>query len=120
MELAPYVITVFVLGGLAFAAFVCLLTRVLGPHRPYPEKNSTYEAGVDPIGDAHVRIRVGYYTYALLFVIFDIETVFLFPWAVTFGRLGAGLFVLVEMLVFLVLLAVGLIYAWREGALKWR
>lgn len=118
--LAPYLITVFVLGGAAFATIAVTTTRILGPHRPYEEKNSVYECGVDPVGNARIRVRAGYYVYALLFVIFDIETIFLYPWAVTFGQVGVGIFVFVEMLIFIALLFGGLLYAWKEGALEWR
>jgi NADH:ubiquinone oxidoreductase subunit 3 (subunit A) len=104
--------------GVAFVFATLGVSRVLAPRRPSPEKYSTYECGSEPIGPPWVQFRVGYYVYALLFVLFDIETVFLYPWAVTVG--AAPLFVLVEMIVFLAILAAGLVYAWREGALRWR
>jgi NADH:ubiquinone oxidoreductase subunit 3 (subunit A) len=104
--------------GVAFVFATLGVSRVLAPRRPSPEKYSTYECGSEPIGPPWVQFRVGYYVYALLFVLFDIETVFLYPWAMTVG--AAPLFVLVEMIVFLAILAAGLVYAWREGALRWR
>lgn len=117
---APILLTVFVLGGLAFAGIAVTTARVLAPHNPSPEKGSVYECGVDPVGNAQIRIRAGYYVYALMFVIFDIEVIFLYPWAVTFGDAGVGIFFFVEMLVFISLLMLGYFYAWKEGALEWR
>ena len=73
---------------------------------------------MEPVGPPWVQFRVGYYVYALLFVVFDIETVFLYPWAVVYGKMG--LFVLAEMVIFIAILAAGLAYAWKEGALRWR
>ncbi len=88
-------------------------------HRSTSEaKASTYECGSEPVGPPWVQFRIGYYVYALLFVIFDIETVFLYPWAVSYGDLG--LFALIEMTLFLVVLGAGLAFAWKEGALAWR
>lgn len=117
---APILLTVFVIGGLAFAGIAVTTARVLAPHRPSPEKGSVYECGVDPVGNARIRVRAGYYVYALLFVIFDIETIFLYPWAVTFGQPGVSIFVFVEMIVFIGLLMAGYFYGWKEGALEWR
>lgn len=88
------------------------------PHNPNAIKSSTYECGVDPVGSSWVQFNFRYYFYALLFVVFDIETVFLYPWAVAFKQLK--LFGLVEMLVFVVILMVGLVYAWRKKALEWQ
>jgi NADH-quinone oxidoreductase subunit A len=86
------------------------------PRRPQPEKYVTYEAGSDPVlgwGQSNVR----YYVYALLFVMFDVEAVFIFPWAVRVDELGVQ--TLVSMVVFIVILALGLVYAWRKGVLRW-
>jgi NADH-quinone oxidoreductase subunit A len=112
------VIAMLVVIGMLFVPVTIFVSHLLAPSKPSPEKSSTYECGVEPIGPPWVQFRIGYYVYALLFVIFDIETVFLYPWAVAFDSLG--LFILIEMLVFIAILAVGLAYAWREGALKWR
>ena len=90
--------------------------RLVRPSRPHPEKYITYEAGSDPVG-GWGQSNVRYYVYALLFVIFDVEAVFIFPWAVNLESLGA--FGLVEMAVFIVLLALGLVYAWRKGVMRW-
>jgi NADH-quinone oxidoreductase subunit A len=90
--------------------------RLLRPTRPQDQKYISYESGVDPLGgwgQAHVR----YYLYALLFVMFDVEAVFIFPWAIRLESLGT--FGLIEMIIFIVILALGLLYAWRKGVLKW-
>jgi NAD(P)H-quinone oxidoreductase subunit 3 len=81
-----------------------------------------YESGMNPFGDSHVQFDVKFYMYALLFILFDIETVFLFPWAVSFDNLVriGGLFPLVEMFIFIAILVLGLVYAWRRDALKWQ
>jgi NADH-quinone oxidoreductase subunit A len=92
------------------------LGRLLRPDRPQDEKFVSYEAGSDPIG-VFGQSNVRYYVYALLFVMFDVEAVFIFPWAVRLDALG--LFGLLEMLVFIVLLTLGLVYAWRKGVLRW-
>lgn len=94
--------------------FMAFLIR---PKKPGPIKKSTYECGLETMGETWVRFRVQYYIYALVFVIFDIETVFLYPWAVAYNQLG--LFALVEMFIFLGILGGGLLYAWRKGVLEW-
>lgn len=91
--------------------------RLLSPHRPGRIKQSVYESGMTVTGDSWIQFRVQYYLYALVFVIFDIEAVFLYPWAVSYGVLGW--FALFEMFVFIAILAIGLVYAWRKGALEW-
>ncbi len=108
----------FVLIGLTFVAATVAASNVLSPSAPSEEKGETYECGSKPVGPPWVQFRVGYYVYALLFVVFDIETVFLYPWAVAFGN--PGFFILIEMLVFVAILVAGLAYAWKEGALTWR
>jgi NADH-quinone oxidoreductase subunit A len=92
------------------------LGRLVRPNRPQSEKYITYEAGSDPVG-GWGQSNVRYYVYALLFVIFDVEAVFIFPWAVNLDSLG--LFGLVEMVLFIAILAFGLVYAWRKGVLRW-
>lgn len=94
-----------------------ILGRLLGPNRPNPLKNATYECGVETVGDTWVQFKVQYYIFALVFLVFDIEVVFLFPWAVAYNRLP--LFGAVEGIVFILLLSTALIYAWRKGALEW-
>ena len=99
-----------VAGGLVFAWLV-------RPHRWYPNKLSTYECGEEPVGNALVRFNIRFYVVALIFLIFDVEVVFLFPWAVVFQRLG--MFAFIEMLVFLAILLVGYAYVWVKGDLDW-
>ena len=114
------ILAVFAIVGVAFTAIALSTSWLLSPKRPSAAKSTTYECGVEPIGPPWVQLRIGYYVFALLFVIFDIETAFFFPWAVIFARPDTGLVVLWEMLVFAGILVVGLAYAWKEGALKWR
>jgi NADH-quinone oxidoreductase subunit A len=96
---------------------VFLATTLAGPSNPTPEKLIPYESGSETTGARHIRPSVKFYLTAILFVVFDIEAVFLYPWAATFRELGV--FGFVEMLLFLVILAVTLVYAWRKGALEW-
>lgn len=112
------ILALFVLVGIVFPVATVVVSNLLSTQRPLPEKSRTYECGIEPVGPPWVQFRIGYYIYALLFVVFDIETVFLYPWAVAFGRLG--LFGLIEMAVFVGILVLGLLYAWKEGALRWR
>ncbi len=103
--------------ALIIPVIALVLARLLSPRKPGRVKNSTYECGIETLGDSWVQFRVQYYLFALIFVVFDIETVFLYPWAVSFGVLNW--FALVEMFVFLAILFIGLAYAWRKGALEW-
>lgn len=97
-------------GGMTFG-------KLLRPHNPYPEKLLTYESGITPTGDAQVRFKIAYYILALEFVIFDVETIFFYPWAVAFDELGW--FGVSAMLIFIGVLAVGLIYSWKKKVLEW-
>ena len=90
----------------------------LRPRNPDPIKESVYECGMVPVGSAQVRYNVRYYLFGLLFVIFDVEAVFLYPWAVAYGQLG--LFAFVEAVIFINILLVGYLYAWRKGAMEWK
>ncbi|HYU59076.1 MAG TPA: NADH-quinone oxidoreductase subunit A [Actinomycetota bacterium] len=103
--------------GAGLVAVAILFARIVAPRRLVPEKLTTYECGIDPVGEGWSQSQIRYYIYAFLFVIFDVESVFLFPWAVVFERLG--MFALVEMTIFIVILALGLVYAWRKGVLRW-
>ena len=106
--------------GLVGAGLVGLLLGVgslLRPTRPQPEKYISYESGVDPVGSGWGQSQVRYYIFALLFVMFDVEAVFIFPWATRLEFYDV--FGLVEMVVFIVVLALGLVYAWRKGVLRW-
>ncbi|WP_424766696.1 NADH-quinone oxidoreductase subunit A [Paenibacillus sp. sgz302251] len=91
--------------------------RLLRPNKPTASKQTTYESGNLPVGEGQIRFNIRYYLFALMFVIFDVETVFLYPWAVAYNKLG--LFVLVEMLIFASMLLIGLLYAWKKKVLKW-
>ena len=112
-------LTVVIFGGVAFAilAGVLGLGSLIRPSRPQPEKYITYESGVDPVGTGWAQSQIRYYIFALLFVLFDVEAVFIFPWAVNLE--AYDVFGLVEMLVFIAILALGLLYAWRKGVLRW-
>ncbi len=110
-------VAIFFVVGAAFIAATLIIAALLRPSAPSPVKQETYECGELPRGGSWVRFNIRYYTFALLFVIFDVETIFIYPWAVVFKRLP--LFAFVEMVIFLAILIVGLAYAWRKGALKW-
>lgn len=104
--------------ALAMAVGFVLLSQALGPKRYDRVKFGVYECGVDPLTPASVRVSVKFYLIAILFILFDLETTFLYPWAVLFRSLG--LFGFVEMAVFVGILLVGLVYAWKKGALEWQ
>jgi len=110
-------VAVFSLIALSIPLIGILLAFALRPKRPGAIKNSTYECGLETIGETWIQFKVQYYLFALVFVLFDVETVFLYPWAVAYNALP--LFALVEMFIFLAILGVGLVYAWRKGALEW-
>ncbi len=111
----------YFLGFLIISSLVPILaltaSKVLRPKTRGPERRTTYESGVEPIGGAWIQFNIRYYMFALVFVIFDVETVFLYPWAVAFHTLG--LLAFVEALIFIAILAIALVYAWRKGALEW-
>jgi NADH-quinone oxidoreductase subunit A len=116
--LLPYFpVLVLVLFAAAFAVGTVIFSYIIGPRRYDKIKMAPYECGVDPVGDAHQRFPVKFYIFAVLFILFDIETVFIYPWAVIFRDLG--LFGLVEMGFFIIILFLGLIYVWKKGALEW-
>jgi NADH-quinone oxidoreductase subunit A len=106
-----------ILVAVLFATLMFTLTSVLGTKKMTPEKAIPYESGSDSDGANHIRLSVKFYLTAILFVVFDIEAVFLFPWSSIFRELGW--FGLVEMTAFILILAVTLVYAWRKGALEW-
>ncbi len=103
--------------GVGLVAAAIIAARIIAPRRQIPEKLTTYECGIDPVGEGWSQSQIRYYIYAFLFVIFDVESVFLFPWAVVFEDLGVQ--AVVEMAIFIGILALGLVYAWRKGVLKW-
>lgn len=110
-------IGILLLGAVVFALLPLFVVWLVAPRKRSRAKYETYECGVISHGETWVRFRIQYYIYAIMFVVFDIETVFLYPWAVSYGGLGA--FALIEMIVFLLILFAGLAYAWAKGVLKW-
>ena len=100
-----------------FPILAFFISGVLVPIREGPEKLSSYESGIEPMGDAWLQFRIRYYMFALVFVVFDVETVFLYPWAMSFDVLGVSLFI--EAFIFVLILIGGSVYAWRKGALEW-
>ena len=110
--IAVFVIVTTLVGFIAIG-----LGTIFGPKRPAPKKSMPYESGMDPIGPGTRRMPVRFYLIAVLFILFDIETVFFLPWALVFRQLG--LFGLAEMFVFILILLVGYFYAWKKGALEW-
>ena len=116
--LRQYLTVAIMIGlGLGLCGVFLGIGYLLRPDRPQPDKYKTYESGVDPVGFGWSQSQIRYYIFALLFVMFDVEAVFIFPWAT---RLEAyGTFGLVEMGIFILILALGLVYAWRKGMLRW-
>ena len=112
-------LTVFIFGCVAvgLVGAVMGLGSTIRPKRPRPEKLISYESGVDPVGEGWTQAEIRYYIFALLFVMFDVEAVFIFPWAASIERYGG--FGLAVMLAFIVLLLDGLLYAWKRGLLRW-
>ena len=103
--------------AIVFGAAPLMLSKFIAPKKPAPSKQAPYECGIESTGDSWMRYRVQYYVYALLFVIFDVEVVFIYPWALVWKPLGPAVFA--EMILFIAILAVGLIYAWKKGVLEW-
>lgn len=122
MGQGAYTLNYLVIALLAMAALVVpllpiILARFIAPRKPAPGKQEPYECGVASSGDPWTQFRVQYYLYAMAFVVFDVEVLFLYPWAVVFKEVGLAGFG--AMAVFILLLAVGLVYAWQRGALEW-
>ncbi|MGC8781074.1 MAG: NADH-quinone oxidoreductase subunit A [Anaerolineae bacterium] len=111
-------VAIFFLIALAVPVIGLAVAWALRPKKPNPIKNATYECGLETIGETWVQFKAQYYLYALVFVVFDVEAAFIFPWAVAYHKLG--LYALVEMVLFVLILLGGLLYAWRKGALEWR
>ena len=122
-ELILFVLVGFALPALGMIGLAWVVQQFLGYHTPNPIKNQPYECGMAPLQEAHLQFDVRYYLYALLFIIFDIEIVFILPWALSSGwlkeTLNNGWVGPFEMAIFLVVLGVGLAYAWKKGALEW-
>ena len=110
-------VAVFAVVGFAFVGVTLLIARLLRPSAPTPEKLETYECGPAPFGNAWRQFNMHYYLYALLFVVFDVEAAFLFPWALAFRKVGA--YAVAEMILFVALLGAGWLYALRRGAIEW-
>jgi len=110
--IAAFIIVTAVIGFISIG-----LGMLFGPKRPTGRKAMPYESGMNPIGPGTRRMPVRFYLVAVLFILFDIEVVFFLPWAIVFRQLG--LFGLVEMLIFIVIILVGYVYAWKKGALEW-
>ena len=122
-EYSPYLfIVVMIVAAIAFAvmplALAWLWAKKFSPNKPGQDKNATYECGLESKGDAWIQFKAEYYLYAIIFLIFDVETIFLLPFAVAFTGLGAGAFV--SLMVFLFLLVSGLVWAWMKGVLTWK
>lgn len=119
----PYLpIILLLLAALAFAltplALAWLWAKKFSPQKPGPDKNAIYECGLESKGDAWVQFKAAYYLYAIIFLIFDVETIFLLPFAVAFTGLSAGAFI--AMMIFVLLLVEGLVWAWKKGVLAWK
>jgi len=119
----PYlVLVVLMISAIGFAAVPLTLAwvwaKLFSPKKPGPDKNAIYECGLPSKGDAWIHFRAEYYLYAIIFLVFDVETIFLLPFAVSFGGLSKGAFI--AMMVFLLLLVEGLIWAWQKGVLNWK
>jgi NADH-quinone oxidoreductase subunit A len=110
-------VAIFLALGVIFVVFTLFLSKLIRPSAPNPTKLSTYECGESAFGSSWIQFNVRFYIFCLIFVIFDVEVVFLFPWALVFQSLG--MFAFVEMLVFIAILMFGLFYAWRKGMLRW-
>jgi NAD(P)H-quinone oxidoreductase subunit 3 len=108
---------VFAVAGTAMAALALAIVWALAPRSDYPQKRTTYESGVVPFGQAWAQFNVRYYLFSLVFVIFAVEVIYLYPWAIVFRQIGRYAFF--SMTIFLLVLILGLVYAWRKGALEW-
>ncbi|MCS6833695.1 MAG: NADH-quinone oxidoreductase subunit A [Flammeovirgaceae bacterium] len=117
----------FIIGAIVFMLVALTVARLIRPHRPNEEKLTTYECGEDPVGNARGQFNIRFYIVALIFVLFEVEILFLFPWATVFSEKSLleqtkgrwGWFSLIEVIIFVFLLVVGLAYAWRKGFLEW-
>ncbi|MFC1731706.1 NADH-quinone oxidoreductase subunit A [candidate division KSB1 bacterium] len=119
--MSEYIPIVFLaLFGVIFAGLVIFITQLIGPRKQDPVKEMTYESGIDPVGDARFRFNIKFYLIAMLFIIFDIEAVFLYPWAVVFrDLLSMGNFIMYEMAAFIGLLLIAYFYLLKRGAFDW-
>lgn len=112
-------IFVLLIVSIAIPTLAIILGHTFGPRRPSPRKAEPYESGMTAIGPAQRRVPVKFYRIAVLFILFDIEVIFMYPWAVLFLEVSDKAFLFVEMLVFMLILLVGYVYVWKSGALEW-
>jgi NADH-quinone oxidoreductase subunit A len=112
-------VLLFIVGGLLFVSIALLVSKIIRPSRPNPEKLTSYESGEKPIGSAWIQFNVRFYVIALIFILFEVEVIFLFPWATIFSNPEFGWMAFVEMTIFIGLLALALAYAWKHGHLDW-
>jgi len=128
IELTPYqIILLFVFGGIVGVAAPLVIGKLIRPNRPNEEKNTSYECGEDPTGSAWGKFNIRFYVIALIFILFETELVFLFPWAIVFGDKNLinetnglwGKFAFAEMTIFILILVLGLVYVWAKGFLEW-
>jgi NADH-quinone oxidoreductase subunit A len=110
-------ILIFMLVATAFGLGALIVGTIFRPYRPYAEKLAPYESGIEPVGEPRSRFNVHFYIVAMLFLVFDVEVIFLYPWAVVFEKIG--LYAYIEMIIFIVMLVVGYIYAWKKDAFTW-
>ncbi len=110
-------IFLFIIIASLFGLGALVMGEIVRLRRPYREKLMPYESGIDPVGEPRVRFSIRFYIIAMLFVVFDVEAIFLYPWAVVFDKIG--LYAFVEMVIFIVILFVGYIYAWKKDAFQW-
>ncbi len=110
-------LVVFFIAGVFFVGFAVVMSHLISPKSDNKAKWEPYECGIETIGPSWIQFKVGYYLFAILFLIFDVEVAFLVPWAVAFKKIGMVAFV--EILIFFVILGIGLLYAWKKRALRW-
>lgn len=112
-------VLLFIIAGLLFVSVALLVSKIIRPNRPNPEKLTSYESGEEPQGSPWIQYNLRFYVIALIFILFEVEIVFLFPWATIFSNKELGWYPMIEMLIFVGLLALGLAYAWKNGHLDW-
>ena len=112
-------IIILMVAALLLAGGLIFLSHLLGPRRSTHQKTSPYECGIDPKGDARQHFSISFYLVAMLFILFDVEIIFLYPWAVVFLNMSPKLYAFFEMVIFIVILMAGYLYAWKKGAFEW-
>ena len=118
MQTAFGPVALFLVVAVVFPVVPLIISRFLAPHKPNPVKLEPYESGIPTVGPTLIQFPIRYYLYALIFVIFDVEAIYLFPWAVVYDRIGV--FAAIEMAIFVLLLLAGFAYAWRKRAFEWQ